>query len=125
VSDADFGNVQLYEPVSGLYIVAQQGFGQEFLEYLAKVDDLQAACGRASNARRRMVIEDVETDLDFAPQRPIAAASGFCAAQSTPLFGRRESCSGCCRRTSVARSGCPTVTCGWRARDSLPAGRTW
>ena len=83
---ADFGNIQLLDPVTGsLRIVTQSGFGPEFLGYFAVVNDDHSACGRAAQARAQTVISDVSTDPGFAPHRGIAAASGFCAVQSTPL----------------------------------------
>jgi signal transduction histidine kinase len=86
---ADFGNIQLYNPqTSALEIIAQQGFDQAFLDYFSRVDDDHAACGRALLQGERVIIEDVETDAGFAPHRAIAAASGFRAVQSTPLFDR-------------------------------------
>jgi GAF domain-containing protein len=86
VSGADRGNIQILSPVTGsLRIVAQYGFGAEFLEYFAQVDDRGSACGRAARERAQIVIEDVHLDPGFAPHRGIAAASGFRAVQSTPL----------------------------------------
>jgi len=83
---ADFGNIQLLDPVTGaLKIVTQSGFGPEFLDYFAVVNDDHSACGRAAQARAQTVIVDVSTDPGFAPHRDIAAASGFGAVQSTPL----------------------------------------
>jgi hypothetical protein len=83
---ADFGNIQLLDPVTGsLRIVTQYGFGPEFLDYFAVVDDGHAACGRAAKECAQTVIADVTADPDFAPHRDIAAASGFRAVQSTPL----------------------------------------
>jgi hypothetical protein len=38
--------------------------------------------------RERIIIEDVLIDPAFEPHRAIAASAGFCAVQSTPLFGR-------------------------------------
>ena len=38
--------------------------------------------------RERVIVEDVQTDPGFAPHRQIAAAAGFRAVQSTPLFSR-------------------------------------
>jgi hypothetical protein len=85
-SGADRGNIQLRHPVTGsLRIVAQLGFGTEFLEYFAVVEDDGSACGRAARQRAQIVITDVSTDPGFAPHRDIAAASGFRAVQSTPL----------------------------------------
>lgn len=86
---ADLGNVQLADPVSGaLRIVAQHGFGAEFLDYFAVVDDDRSACGRAARRAAQLVIADVITDRGFEPHRPIAAASGFRAVQSTPLVDK-------------------------------------
>ena len=86
---ADFGNVQLCNPQSkALEIVAQRGFKQNFLDYFSSVHEDSAACGRAMQHRRRVIIDDVETDPGFAPYRQIAASAGFRAVQFTPLFSR-------------------------------------
>lgn len=86
---ADRGNVQLFDPVTdSLRIVAACGFGTEFLDYFAVVDDDGSACGRAAAERAQTVIADVRTDPGFAPHVDIAAASGFRAVQSTPLVDR-------------------------------------
>jgi PAS domain S-box-containing protein len=86
---ADFGNVQLYNAkTQALEMVAQSGFGQDFLDHFACVNESGAACGRALERAERVIIEDVLTDPDFAPHRAIAAAAGFRAVQSTPLFSR-------------------------------------
>jgi hypothetical protein len=89
LSGADRGNVQLLDPAAGsLVIVAEHGFGAEFLDYFAVVDDDRSACGRAARRQAQTVIVDVTTDPGFAPHRAIAAASGFRAVQSTPLIDR-------------------------------------
>jgi C4-dicarboxylate-specific signal transduction histidine kinase len=88
IQQADFGNVQLYNPESNvLEIVAQRGFNPQ-LEYFAKVVHSSAVCGHPQQSRSRVVIEDVEIDQQFAPHRHIASAAGFRALQSTPLFSR-------------------------------------
>jgi PAS domain S-box-containing protein len=85
---ADFGIVQLYNPKSqALEIVAHRGFRQDFLNYFSGVRESEAAW-RALRRGERVIIEDVLTDADFAPYRPIAASAGFRALQSTPLFSR-------------------------------------
>jgi PAS domain S-box-containing protein len=71
-----------------LEIVAQRGFGQDFLNHFSAVNESGAACGRALKRAERVIIEDVLTDPDFAPHRAIAASAGFRAIQSTPLFSR-------------------------------------
>ena len=89
LENADFGNIQIYNPdAQALEIIAQRGFQQDILEHFRSVHDTGAACGRAMKLRRRVIIEDVETDLEFAPHRHIAASAGFRAVQSTPLFTR-------------------------------------
>jgi PAS domain S-box-containing protein len=90
LQDADFGNVQLYNPqTQALEIVAHRGFRPDFLEHFKNVHDSSAACGRALQQHERVIIEDVQTDPRFEPHRPIAASAGFRAVQSTPLFSRR------------------------------------
>ena len=86
---ADFGTLQIYDPGSNsLEIVAQRGFDADFLDHFSRVEDDGSACGRAMHQRERIVVEDVGADAGFAPRRNIAAASGYRAVQSTPLFGR-------------------------------------
>ena len=86
LTGADFGTVQLLDPVTGLLrLVAQSGFDSGFVEYFAVVDDNHSACGRAAREGAQAVITDVTADPGFAPHRGIAAASGFRAVQSTPL----------------------------------------
>jgi len=89
LQNADFGNVQLYNPqTQALEIVAQRGFQPDFLDYFRSVRDDGAACGRALRRRERVIIEDVQTDPEFEPHRQMAASAGFRAMQSTPLFSR-------------------------------------
>jgi PAS domain S-box-containing protein len=89
LQSADFGNLQLYnERTQALDIVAQRGFGQDFLNHFSAVNESGAACGRALKRAERVIIEDVLTDPDFAPHRAIAASAGYRAVQSTPLFSR-------------------------------------
>ena len=89
LQNADFGNVQLYNPENQvLEIVAQRGFQPEFLDYFSSVREDEAACGRALQRRERVIIEDVETDTAFEPYRQIATSTGFRAVQFTPLFSR-------------------------------------
>ena len=89
LQNADFGNVQLYNPeTKTLEIVAHRGFQRNFLDYFSSVNEPGAACGRAMQRRERVIIEDVLADPDFEPHREIAASAGFRAVQSTPLFSR-------------------------------------
>ena len=87
LAGANRGNVQVLDPATGsLRIAAQCGFGAEFLEYFAVVDDDRSACGRAAREQAQTVIVDVDIDAGFAPHRDIAAAAAFRAVQSTPLI---------------------------------------
>lgn len=87
ITGTDRGTVHLADPTSGaLTIVVQAGFGHEFLDYFAIVDDDNAVCGRAARGRAQVVVEDVSRDPGFAPHREIAAAAGFRAVVSTPLI---------------------------------------
>jgi PAS domain S-box-containing protein len=89
LNSADFGVVQLYNPVTGgLEIVAQRGFQKPFLDYFVDVRDDTSACGRCIARQERVIIEDLEIDPGFAPHRAVAAAAGYRAVHSTPLRDR-------------------------------------
>jgi len=87
MAGADFGNIQLSNDDGSLRIAAQLGFGEDFLDHFARVTGDSSACGRAASSHAQTVISDVRRDLDFAPHRKIAAASGFRAVVSTPIVG--------------------------------------
>lgn len=86
---AEFGNIQLLNAEKQvLEIAAQRGFGANFLQHFREVStEDSSACGRSLKKRERIVIEDVNTDARYAPHRAIAAATGYRAVQSAPLFG--------------------------------------
>jgi PAS domain S-box-containing protein len=89
LSGAALGNIQLLDPLTrSLKIVAQRGFGTDFLNYFAVVDDPGSACGRAAKQATQAVIANVNLDEGFSPHREIAAASGFQAVVSTPILDR-------------------------------------
>ena len=87
---ADMGNIQILDPERRvLVIAAQRGFKKEFLEFFREVTmEHDSACGRALRSGKRTVIENVESDEQYAPLRPVARAAGYRAVQSTPLIGR-------------------------------------
>jgi PAS domain-containing protein len=86
---ADKGTVQIMNPRGELTIAAQEGFEPPFLEIFKEVNvEDNSACGRALRTGRRVIIEDVETDEEFAAFQHIALAAGFRAVQSTPLVAR-------------------------------------
>jgi hypothetical protein len=86
----DLGNIQLVDrQADALTIVAQRGFGLDFLEYFRTVGSQdESACGRAMRAREPVLIADVTVDPCFAVHRSIARSAGFRAVQSTPLMSR-------------------------------------
>ncbi|MGH8598359.1 MAG: GAF domain-containing protein, partial [Gammaproteobacteria bacterium] len=86
----DFGVVQLYDEASqALRIAAQCGFQPDSLRLFELVDaDDPSTCGRALRTGRRVIVEDVNEDDDFADLRLVAANAGYRSAQSTPLIGR-------------------------------------
>jgi len=90
IQGANFGKVRVYNPaLNGLEIVAQRGFEESFLERFRIVtleDD--SASGMAIRTRARVVIEDVESDPEYASGRAIAAIGGYRAVQATPLLSR-------------------------------------
>ncbi|HMF49770.1 MAG TPA: sigma 54-interacting transcriptional regulator [Candidatus Saccharimonadales bacterium] len=88
MQDGDFGTIQLYNRnIRALEIVAQQGFGQDLLDQFSTVDESSASiCGHVLRQRQPVIVEDVQTDPDFAQLRPFAQSAGIRAAQSTPLF---------------------------------------
>ena len=90
VQSADFGNVELFDAeLGGLVTMAQRNFQPSFLNQLARVRCQDCASGRAAVAPRRVIIEDIDTDEGFAPQRSVAAEAGVRAMQSTPLISSR------------------------------------
>ena len=84
----DLGNIQLVERRTGnLVIVAQRGFGLDFLNHFATVSKEDgSACARAMGAQDPVTIPDVTTDPLFVAHRDIAASTGFRAVQSVPLL---------------------------------------
>ena len=90
LQDADFGSIQLYDAETrSLHLAAERGPCREFREHFRTVTvDEGSACARALQEGTRLVIEDTTLDPEFAPHRPIAAAAGFRAMQSTPLIER-------------------------------------
>jgi len=88
--EADMGNIQLTDPgTRELHIATHRGFQQDFLEHFRSIGgDPSAVCARAAQHGRRAIVEDVQTDPDFAPHRAIAASAGFRAVLSTPVTSR-------------------------------------
>ncbi len=91
ISKADFGNVQLMDPVtSDLRIAAQRGFSPRWVDFWNAEATARGVCGSAVESRERIVVEDVTTSPLFADRRllGIQLEAGVRAVQSTPLLTR-------------------------------------
>ena len=88
--EAERGNVRLLDPAPReLRIVAQRGFGPGFLDPLSSVSvDSGEVCAWAAKQRKRVIVEDVQTDPQFVSHRAVAAAVGYRGVQSTPIMSR-------------------------------------
>jgi len=86
----EMGNVQLVNRQTGnLVIVAQRGFGLDFLEHFAAVNNQdESACARAMRSGYPVLIPDIAADSLFSMHLDVAIAAGFRAVQSTPLITR-------------------------------------
>jgi GAF domain-containing protein len=61
LTGADFGNIQLIDPVSSdLTMVAQRGFPQWWLDFWNSVPGGKGTCGVSMELRERVIVEDVE-----------------------------------------------------------------
>src|SRR5262245_18243210 len=89
-TNADMGNIQLVDPVSGaLRIQAQFGFGSAFLNFFESVHGGRTACGTALRRAERVVIEDVTKSPIFRGTHALDVLldARVRAVQSTPLIG--------------------------------------
>ncbi len=88
-SAADFGNVQLFDRSHrALRIVAQHGFGSEFLRHFEMVHEDGSACGLAMQRQSRVVVMDVASDPLFQNNgsREALSQAKVRSVQSTPLI---------------------------------------
>lgn len=90
ISHADFGNIQLLDPTSGLQIAAQRGFPQWYLDFWNEVTAGKGTCGMALAAGQRVIVPDVEQSPIFTgrPDLEMQRRAGVRAVQSTPVVGR-------------------------------------
>jgi signal transduction histidine kinase len=89
VQGSDLGLLSLCDPArDGLTLKASSGFDDAFLKQVERMPPGGGACGTCYQQRRRVVIEDVETDPIFALYRADAQAAHFRACHSTPLMTR-------------------------------------
>jgi two-component sensor histidine kinase len=94
ISEADKGNLQLFDAASGsLTIMAQQGFEEDFLKFFASVRGNDAACGAAMRAAKQIVVDDVLTSEIFAgqPAQKVLLEAAVRAVVSTPLMSSKGS----------------------------------
>jgi GAF domain-containing protein len=87
LSEAELGNVQLIDWKAGyLKITSHYGFGEDFLTFFEKVTTKDGSvCARALRRRESIIVEDVMSDIEFAPCQAAACRAGFRAVQSTPI----------------------------------------
>jgi hypothetical protein len=89
VSEADFGNVQLFDPSRQLLKIAEQrGFRREFLDYFENVDcEDPCVCAVAFKRKDRVIVSDVADSPLFSDDevRNILLRANVRAVQSTPL----------------------------------------
>lgn len=89
-TDADKGNIQLFDPKTGqLLIRIHRGFDEPFLEFFSSVHEGEAACGTALKRGRRVIVPDVANSPIFSGTRLLEAMldAGIRSVQSTPLIG--------------------------------------
>ena len=89
--EAELGNVRLLDPrTRELRIAAQRGFGKEYLERFSSVGaNSGEVCAKAAQQGKRVIVEDVQSDPQFAHYRAIATTAGFRGIQATPIMSRR------------------------------------
>jgi PAS domain S-box-containing protein len=89
VTNADKGNLQLYDEASKkLSIAAQRGFLAPFLDFFSEVDASESsACGSALASGMRVEVENVESSPIFSGDESLRVMleAGVKAVQSTPL----------------------------------------
>lgn len=90
IQDAEFGSIQLTDEQTGeLRTVAQLGFSRSFSLAEHDQDEWNPGGNLALQRGERVVVEDTETDPEYAPFRKAAALAGYRSVQHTPLYSRR------------------------------------
>jgi two-component sensor histidine kinase len=88
ISEADKGNLQLFDVASGsLTIVAQQGFQEGFLKFFGSESGKHAACGAAMRTGKQIIVNDVVTSEIFVghPVQRVLLDEAVRALVATPL----------------------------------------
>lgn len=90
IGGADKGLLSIYDrDEEHLVSNASWGFTEEGLEKLEQLPPDSRVAGVCFRQRRRVVVEDVETDPLFEPCREAAQAAGFRAVHCTPIATRQ------------------------------------
>ncbi|MEJ0062673.1 MAG: response regulator [Alphaproteobacteria bacterium] len=85
---AQFGWLSLYDPLENMLVAgASIGFDDAAKEKLSCIAPLSegGACGAAFTTKKRIVVEDTESDPRFKMLRSVARDIGFRAVHSTPI----------------------------------------
>lgn len=91
VSGADFGTLQLVDPLTDdLVIAVQHGLPPAWIDFWGRAGECRGACHAALLAKDRIVVEDVASSPLFTGSEALAVqlAAGVRAVQSTPLLTR-------------------------------------
>lgn len=91
IARADFGNIQLFDPVTAtLRIAVQRGFPQWWIDFWNHAAEGQGACGAALELGGSILIEDVEQSPIFigTPALDAQRRAGVRAVHSSPLRSR-------------------------------------
>jgi PAS domain S-box-containing protein len=89
IENTEQGVLSLCDPEHNVLVLgASRGFDQEFLRTIDAVPAGGGACGICYREKRRVVVEDTESDPIFAPYREVAREAGFRAVHSAPLMTR-------------------------------------
>src|SRR5215831_218080 len=90
LTGADFGNIQLVDPVSlALRIVAQRGFQQSWVDFWNNLPEGQGSCGVSLKQGERVIVENVEqTPILGGATLEMLLKASVRAVQSTPLVSR-------------------------------------
>src|SRR6185503_19624553 len=81
-----FGTLALYDAARNTrQIVAHRGFDAGYLQAVGVVPiDTGLAGSRSIRQRRRVIVSDVNEDLEYAPYREFAKNAGYRTVQATP-----------------------------------------
>ncbi len=89
IENTDMGMISLADPDTGtLKLAASMGFEPDFLSLVQRVPSGVGAVGVCFNEKRRVIVEDIETDPLFNDFRDAARLAGFRAVRSVPLISR-------------------------------------